>query len=324
MRFKASHIRIALLAAAALTAFAIVVGAASGRGGWVARVNGTTIDQEAFDERLEEVQRRYAASLQGADNQALDEFRRTVAEDMVMRELIRQKAEQLDISISPEDVDRAEQDLIGSKFGGDRERYEEALRQQGLGAEKAREEIADGLLIMTVRDRVTADITPPTDDDVRVAYERDPKKYEVAAAIKLRQITVSTETEAVEALARLHQGEDMAQLASEISIDEATRERGGDLDWVQRGSMDDALEQAAFSLSVGGLSAPVQSSLGWHILKVEDLRPPYQRTLDEARETIRKQMQEKSRDGFWTQWLKDLKNQSQIEYNGGYQLAEGA
>ncbi len=60
--------------------------------------------------------------------------------------------------------------------------------------------------------------------------------------------------------------EDFADLAREASDDPA-KENGGDLGQIERQLMVEALDNAAFSLEVGQISAPIQTERGFHILK---------------------------------------------------------
>ncbi len=312
------------LAAAVVFGVVSLAAFANGYGGWVARVNGKAIDKGTYDRRLDEIKLRYAGAIPAeSDATGYDSFRRSVAEDLVVRELLREQAEQRGISITDADVDQGMEELKSTQFDGDQQKLSDALELQGIDEAQAREELKEGLLLLTVRNDVTRHIEAPSDDDVRATYERNPQKYEVAATVKLRQIQLTAEDDAVDAYMRLEQGEDMAAVARELSLDESTREQGGDMGWVPRGALDDQLEQAAFSLSPGGTSRPVQARGGsWHILRMEEFKPTYQRSLDEAREMIRSDLLEKSRDAYWSQWLDDLKSNASIEYNDGFKPLE--
>lgn len=83
-----------------------------------------------------------------------------------------------------------------------------------------------------------------------------------------RHIMVATEDEAKQVKARLDAGEDFAALAQELSTDTGSAADGGDLGWFPEGVMVSAFNDAAFSLDVGTISDPIQSSFGWHIIQV--------------------------------------------------------
>jgi parvulin-like peptidyl-prolyl isomerase len=91
--------------------------------------------------------------------------------------------------------------------------------------------------------------------------------------VHARHILVEAEEEAQTVLTRLEAGEDFVSLAKEISIDEGTREDGGDLGWFPRGVMAPEFEEAAFALQPGETSEIVQTSFGYHIILVEERDP---------------------------------------------------
>ena len=73
-------------------------------------------------------------------------------------------------------------------------------------------------------------------------------------------------------LDRVKKGESFEKIADEVNED-ATRGRGGDLDWFPRGRMDVDFEKAAFSLQKGQMSSElVKTSFGYHIIRVDDRR----------------------------------------------------
>ncbi|MEM1104313.1 MAG: peptidylprolyl isomerase, partial [Pseudomonadota bacterium] len=94
---------------------------------------------------------------------------------------------------------------------------------------------------------------------------------------RARQILLRTEAEAQEARERAVVGEDFAALAEALSIDSATRRRGGDLGYFAADAGDPQISRAAFRTRVGEVSEPFETEEGWRIVKVLDrrsARPP--------------------------------------------------
>ena len=75
----------------------------------------------------------------------------------------------------------------------------------------------------------------------------------------------------------LRNGADFAKLAAEVSDDKGTGQRGGVIGWIGPHQLLQEIEDAAYALKVDEISAPVQSKVGWHVLKLMDQRPlePY-------------------------------------------------
>jgi peptidyl-prolyl cis-trans isomerase D len=88
-------------------------------------------------------------------------------------------------------------------------------------------------------------------------------------------------------LAKVQAGEDFAALAKEYSADTFSAEKGGDLEWLTKGMMDPAFDDAAFGLAaVGDTSTVVKSEFGFHIIKLNDLKPEQVSTLAEVMDDV--------------------------------------
>lgn len=83
-------------------------------------------------------------------------------------------------------------------------------------------------------------------------------------------------------------GADFAQLAKKYSQDEASARNGGTLPWIQPNQTWKEFEDAAYALNVGEVSRPVQSPMGFHIIKALERKQiePY----DSLRSTIMKML----------------------------------
>ncbi|MGC8805554.1 MAG: peptidylprolyl isomerase, partial [Candidatus Ratteibacteria bacterium] len=94
---------------------------------------------------------------------------------------------------------------------------------------------------------------PVTDTDIKQAYEKNPQAYQTPERRKLRHIIVQNEEKAKEILNKLKEGADFAELAKDHNTD-ATKQRGGDLGWAQKGIFVKEFEDVAFSLKKGEIS----------------------------------------------------------------------
>jgi len=77
-----------------------------------------------------------------------------------------------------------------------------------------------------------------------------------------------------------------AELAKKNSQDAASAAKGGDLDYFARGAMVKPVEDAVFSMNKGDISVVVETDFGFHIIKLNDIKKPVQRSFEELRAGI--------------------------------------
>lgn len=105
------------------------------------------------------------------------------------------------------------------------------------------------------------------------------KRVDTHAAVLQIQIAGTGDTgraRSLEVLRALEQGADFAELARQHSSDRASAARGGQFAIYERGPNDTLVKAAAFQLKIGEVSGPIESSVGWHIIKrvaVDDVDP---------------------------------------------------
>ena len=139
----------------------------------------------------------------------------------------------------------------------------------------------------------------PSDKDVEAYYKRyDKTTYSHPEQAHARHILISvpenaTEKERADAKAKaemllkqLRHGTDFAKLAAEYSDDEGNKHKGGDLGFFSRGQMVRPFEDAAFKLKPGQISDVVETRFGYHLIKLEALKPAGTDTLAQARPSI--------------------------------------
>jgi peptidyl-prolyl cis-trans isomerase D len=148
-----------------------------------------------------------------------------------------------------------------------------------------------------------------SEEEARQYYGDNSEKYRQAPEVKARHILFSVKEDAPEpevakvkaeaekVLAEARKGADFAVLAGKHSKDESTAKNGGDLGFFGRERMVQPFSDAAFSMQPGEISDLVRSPFGFHIIKVEEVRPESTRTFDQVRTEIEDALKkDKARD----------------------------
>lgn len=88
----------------------------------------------------------------------------------------------------------------------------------------------------------------------------------------------------------IDEGADFGEVARRSSEDTTTRESGGDLGLFGPGSMVKPFEEAAMALEVGEVSEPVRTRFGYHLIKVNEIEPPTEKSLEEVQEELAREL----------------------------------
>ncbi len=159
-------------------------------------------------------------------------------------------------------------------------------------------EVKIRLKYLTFNVKENLDQVKPAEEEIRTLYESRKENYQQPEQRHARHILFKTsegDTAAVRAeqkkkaeevlqLAR-KEGSDFSELAKEYS-EGPTKERGGDLGFFAQGRMVPAFDQAVFSLQPGEISDVVETQFGYHIIKLEEIRPATVRTFEEVRDNL--------------------------------------
>jgi peptidyl-prolyl cis-trans isomerase C len=159
------------------------------------------------------------------------------------------------------------------------------------------------------------------EDKARSYYKDHTDVFKTPEMIRVKHILIKTEAsapeeekkkakaKAEEALKRLKGGEDFSKLASEVSDDSGTKDKGGDLDFFPRGTMIPAFEEVAFSLKPGETSGVVETEYGYHIIKMEEkkeaLLEPFEKIKDKVKEEALQEMRKAAVSEFIEKALKN-------------------
>ena len=131
-----------------------------------------------------------------------------------------------------------------------------------------------------------------SDDALRKAYDEDRDRFQTTEERHARHILIAIDkgdeeaarAKAAAVVERLRKGEDFAKVAAEVSADAGTKAQGGDLGWMT--PRDAPFENALFAMQAGAISDPVRSDFGFHVIKLDEIRPATVRPFEEVRDEL--------------------------------------
>jgi len=140
-----------------------------------------------------------------------------------------------------------------------------------------------------------------TDAAIQAAYD---EKYANAPAAKeysAQHILVDSEEKANELKGQIDGGADFGELAKTNSSDTGSAVNGGDLGWFGVGMMVKPFEDAVVAAAPGTVVGPVQTDFGWHLIKVNEVRDAAKPTIDEVREELATELEQKAVEAHVTE-----------------------
>jgi len=95
-------------------------------------------------------------------------------------------------------------------------------------------------------------------------------------------------------------GKDFAALAKQNSDDLGSKNQGGDLGWLEKGTTDEAFESALFAMNKGDISDPVLTADGYSVILLRDVRPGKTRSFEEVKADLAKEYATSERERAYT------------------------
>lgn len=291
----------------------------------VAVVDEEAITQSELDELLNPIYEQYRKQYQGEDLfRKLDEARRILLNQLIEDRLVYQESKRAGVKVAEEEVDASVNDFK-DRFQNDAE-FNKLLKEEGMTMTKLRERYERQIAIRKLHQYEVRGKVMVSPKEVEQYYKDHINEFATNERIQVRTITIRKSPEAVEkgltdetAKAKaeavlkelIDTKADFAELAKRYSQDSYALE-GGELGFIERGDMVEAIDQALFSLKKGELSQVLESKLGYHIFRVDDIQAGKVQALDEMRGNIQGIIyREKMRKRF-VEWMEQLKKEAYI------------
>jgi len=179
-----------------------------------------------------------------------------------------------------------------------------------LAAQVQLENERRAILAADVADDVLNDAL--TDAALQEAFEARYADADPETEYKAAHILVETEEEAQKLIEEIEGGANFAALAQEHSTG-PSGPSGGDLGWFGDGVMVPAFFDAVAALGEGGVSAPVQTQFGWHVIQLKETRVKERPALDEVRDELTGELRQAAFDAY----IAELEAESSVARDAG-------
>ncbi|WP_338464367.1 peptidylprolyl isomerase [Franconibacter daqui] len=138
-----------------------------------------------------------------------------------------------------------------------------------------------------------------SDAEIQTYYDQHQDEFTQPQRNRYSVIQTKTEAEAKAVLDALKQGGDFAALAKEKSADIISARNGGDMGWLEPATTPEELKNAGLK-EKGQLSGVIKSSVGFLIVRLDDVQPAQVKPLAEVHDAIAaKVKQEKALDAYF-------------------------
>jgi len=290
----------------------------------VAVVGSKEVTKDQFQALMDRAKKSYDAqkrSFPKAGSTEYEQLKGQAITFLVQRAEIAEQAEKMGVDVSDAKVDKEIERYKKQFYGGSTERYEKAVKQQGLTEDQAREEIRAQLVSQEVFKKVTGEVKV-TDGDIKAYYNSHKSQYVQPESREVRHILVQKKALADSLYAQLKGGANFAKLAKRYSKDPGSAAQGGKLT-VSKGQTVPEFDKAAFALKKGELSKPIKTQYGYHIIQaLSAVKPSSTTSLSKVSASIKQQLEQQRKNDKITKWLEDTKKDycsGKIKYQVGYQ-----
>ncbi len=185
---------------------------------------------------------------------------------------------------------------LGDTVSATEEEIQSYFDEHATEYELPEQRVVDYILVDTVKMRRELEIA---DEELKQYYDSNPDEFTQEEQVMARHILMrataerddaATESALAQVKTRIESGEDFATLARELSDDEGSAQRGGSLGFFKRGDMVKPFEEAAFNAEPGSLVGPVKTSIGYHLIEVQQHRQGGLQDFEQTRGIIRSKL----------------------------------
>ena len=222
--------------------------------------------------------------------QQYDQFKGEVLGFLIRSTWLDQEATRMNVKVTGKEVQKQIDDIKKQQFT-QQGSYEKFLQSAGL----TNEDVLFQQRVRELQNKITSKVTKGKDTvtDAQIAdyYNKHQSQFSTQERRNVRIVLTKTKAKAQQAKSALQSGGSWKSVAKQYSIDQATKNKGGELQGgVAKGQQEKALDTAIFAADKGKLTGPVKTQFGWYVFEVEKVTKGKQQSLDESKANIKQQL----------------------------------
>jgi len=198
--------------------------------------------------------------------------------------------------------------------------YEEAKRRkvdQTEGYKETLKEIREQRLAENMRYGVLFKEIEATEEEIKDYYENNKEAFVKDAEVYVREIMVKTKDEAEDLLKRIKAGEDFSKLATERTIRDEVKARGGDLGSVKRTRYPEIFDYA-MKMKKGDLGGPLfikdfKHGKGWSVIEILDKKGGEQQSFEEVQALVKNRITGERKLKIFDDFLSEMKGKLNVQ-----------
>ncbi len=292
----------------------------------VVTVNEVKITRGQVDEKVSEMLGAQAGMIPPEKMEEVrSQMNGKVIENMIIETLLMDAIEKQGIVVNDQDIDDALAKIRESV--PPETDFQEVLKAKWLSEERFRKLVTQDLRIRKLLENQVAGLNASADEELLLFYKDNPERFQVPENVEVEHILVSVKTEDTAAVKadKLKRAEEIRQqlieknganfeeIAAEVS-DCPSKARGGMLGAVTKGQTVKPFDDAAFSQKEGEIGPVVETSFGYHIIKVLKHHQETTTPFADAKESISDYLLGQKKQNAVIAYIDGLKAQAAITY----------
>ncbi len=291
-------------------------------GATVVTVNDIPITEADVNLEVKRILFQAKAMQQPIDESMMGAMKEKVIDSLINRELLYQQSKAKGITTDAAEIDTSIDQIKQRLEAG--QSIESLLEEMGITIETMRNQVGRANAIQKLLELVVYPQAMVSEKESRIFFENNPQYFKKPEEVKASHILIQVAPNASdeEKLAARHKieevqkkieaGDDFADLARQYS-EGPSNVSGGDLGYFDRKKMVKPFSDAAFDLKPGQVSDIIETSFGFHLIKVFDKKAKSAYVFEDIKDRLRELLRQQKIQNETVHYLEELRKTAEVK-----------